>query len=242
MSYSSTNNKVIIKRGKPCECTWQGLSIPMSFLEAISRPAFRTVADFWADRLEGGTAAPVRKIDPTRIDPNLLPWLFLFQREAGGRFRCLLVGTGITGIDGYDSTGMYLEQLRWIVNKNQQIELFEEVSQSALPIVYNGIRVVRKERARRFSRLLLPACSVPGKVDHVFGLLQVETVQPDPANDPMVGPRSKSLNVVRARMQDVVTLCAPRDPNPPGIGFPGSHGMPGSTLRDATSPCAPQEE
>ncbi len=214
----------------------------MSFLEAISRPAFRAVADFWADRLDGGTAAPVRRIDPTRLDPKLLPWLFLFQRETGGRFRCLLVGTSIAGIDGYDSTGLYLEQQRWIVNKNHQIELFEEVSRSALPIVYIGVRVVRKERARRFSRLLLPACSARGAVDHVFGVLQVDTVRPEQANDPMIGPRSKALTVLRARKQDVATLCAPRHPSPPDIAFPSAQGEPGSAQRDAIPPIAPQEE
>lgn len=150
----------------------------MGFIGRIAQPPIREVFRYWTGLGAGGTHPGVRDLDPSALAPYILPWLFLFRREPDSCFRCLLSGTEIRQVDGYDSTGAQLGELIWARAQRQHAELFEEVADSALPLYYRGKRPTGNSTTRDFASLLLPLAGAGGAVDHVFGVLHVE--QPEP--------------------------------------------------------------
>lgn len=142
----------------------------MGFVDGIAEPALRALYRYWAARRGCGRVPTVRDIDPLDLPPRVLPWLFLFRRE-GGRFRCILVGTGIVQLLGCDVTGRYLDDMPGVVDRPRTIALFEEAASTGLPIYCSGCRRVEPKAVRSFSRLLLPAGRDGNTVDHVFGML-----------------------------------------------------------------------
>lgn len=175
----------------------------MSYAERIPDCRQRALYRYWLGKRRHGRVPAVRAIDPRELPPKDLPWLFLFRREGVRRFRCVLVGTGIVRLDGYDSTGRYIDDMSWTVNKPRQILLFEEAARTGLPLWYAGRRAVSEDSTRAFSRLLLPASADGYSIDHICGMLSVATPEPvarylyaaDPAQAPLRVERAKSADL-----------------------------------------------
>lgn len=149
----------------------------MQVTKDISQPEIRVILDYWLNKRGADVVPPVRAIDPTEIAPDLLPWLFLFRREDKGRFQCCLVGTGIVRIDGFDSTGRYLDDVLQGSEKKERIKLFDDVIHTAMPLCYRDRRRVSADAERGFTRLLLPV-SGGGAIDHVFGIIRFGPLDP----------------------------------------------------------------
>lgn len=150
----------------------------MGLIDSIPEPALRALYGYWAVRRGSCRVPLVRDMDPVRMPPKVLPWLFLFRRDENGCFRCILVGTGIVGVDGRDTTGWLLDDLSWTVDKARQIHLFDEAASTGLPIYYSGQWRTGPTTKRLFSRLLLPVGRDAQTVDHMFGMFHF-----DGAND-----------------------------------------------------------
>lgn len=150
----------------------------MGLMNGIPEPELQALLRYWAMRRGRGRVPLVRDMDPLDLPPKILPWLFLFRRDADRRFRCVLVGTGIVGVDGCDTTGRILENLPWVADRPRQIQLFEEAASTGLPIYYAGQRRIGPNTMRFFSRLLLPVGRDRRSADHMFGMFHL-----DGAND-----------------------------------------------------------
>lgn len=150
----------------------------MDVTSDISQPEIRVILDYWLSKRGADVVPPVKAIDPSEISPDLLPWLFLFRREEAGRFRCSLAGTGIVRIDGFDSTGRYLDDILQGGEKKERIKLFDDVVHSAMPLCYRGRRPVSANVERGFTRLLLPVSGGGGVIDHVFGIVRFGSLEP----------------------------------------------------------------
>lgn len=147
-------------------------------MDGIPEHAPQGLYRYWVKRRGRGRVPSVRDMDPLDLPPNVLPWLFLFRHDEIGCFRCILVGTGIVGVDGRDTTGWLLDELPWTVDKARQIHLFEEAASTGLPIYYSGQWRTGPTTKRLFSRLLLPVGRDAQTVDHMFGMVHF-----DGAND-----------------------------------------------------------
>lgn len=150
----------------------------MDITDDISQPEIRVILDYWLSKRGADVVPPVKAINPSEISPDLLPWLFLFRREETGRFRCSLAGTGIVRIDGFDSTGRYLEDALQGVDKKDRTKLFDDVVRSAMPLCYRGRQPVSENIERSFTRLLLPVSGGSGAIDHVFGIIRFGALEP----------------------------------------------------------------
>jgi len=145
----------------------------MGLMDGIPEPAVRALYGHWAAHRGRGRIPTVRDMDALHMPPKILPWLFLFRRNEDGRFRCILVGTGIVGVEGRDTTGRFLDDLPWAVDKARQVHLFDEAASTGLPIYYSGQWRAGCGGIRFFSRLLLPVGRNSGTVDHIFGMLHI---------------------------------------------------------------------
>lgn len=143
----------------------------MEVTKDISQPEIRVILDYWLGKRGAGVVPSVKAINPAEIAPSLLPWLFLFRRDDDGRFRCSLAGTGIVRIDGYDSTGRYLDEILTGDEKDERLKLFDHVVHTGMPLCYSGRRRMASKAERGFTRLLLPV-SGGGAIDHVFGIIR----------------------------------------------------------------------
>lgn len=143
----------------------------MEVTKDISQPEIRVILDYWLGKRGADVVPSVKAINPAEIDPNLLPWLFLFRRDDNGRFRCSLAGTGIVRVDGYDSTGRYLDEVLDGDEKEERLKLFDHVVHTGMPLCYRGRRRMASKAERGFTRLLLPV-SGGGAIDHVFGIIR----------------------------------------------------------------------
>lgn len=143
-------------------------------MDGIPEPALRALYGHWAAHRGRGRIPTVRDMDALHMPPKILPWLFLFRRHENSRFRCILVGTGIVGVEGCDTTGWMLDNLPWTVDKARQIHLFEEAASTGLPIYYSGQWRTEPGALRFFSRLLLPVGRDTRTVDHIFGMVHFD--------------------------------------------------------------------
>jgi hypothetical protein len=65
---------------------------------------------YWTARRQASGVADKRDIDPTELEPALLPFIGISEIEAEtARIRYRLVGTGIAQRHGADLTGKYLD-------------------------------------------------------------------------------------------------------------------------------------
>lgn len=66
----------------------------------------------WESGRDGDSLPSRAHFDPVTMPPALLPWITIFDVENDPtRFRVRLVGTGIVGAMGIDTTGEYLDAL-----------------------------------------------------------------------------------------------------------------------------------
>lgn len=142
----------------------------MSFLDEIREPELKELFLFWLKKREGG-AIPLRKdIGPAGIKPGYLPHLFMYHREANGRLRCILVGTGIVKTFHRDETGQYLDEILPPHSRNSRLMLFTRCLDERRPVYYRGPALFHTRERRRIGRLLLPLSSGAECADHIFGM------------------------------------------------------------------------
>jgi len=142
----------------------------LSFIDEIRQPDIKELFLFWLEK-RGGRTIPLRKdIGPTGIKPRHLPYLFIYRREAGGRFRCILIGTEIVKVFHRDETGMYLDEIVPAHSRSSRLKLFSRCVDDARPVYYSGPALIHTRERRRVSRILLPVSSDGGAADHIFGM------------------------------------------------------------------------
>jgi hypothetical protein len=135
-------------------------------------PELRAIRDYW-DAKRGTRPMPRRKdVDPLELAAHL-PYLSLVDVLRGGAdFRFRLLGTGITGQFGRDSTGKTMsevyatadpEVLNWIVDS------FAMVVTSKRPVLMRGLlRVVDKDFVK-FESFHLPLSEDGDEVSMFLG-------------------------------------------------------------------------
>lgn len=143
----------------------------MSFLEALAEPEIQAIFRYWCSKRRGRPVPRKADIDPVEIPHRLLPYVFIYERTPGGRFRCRLSGTGIGAAYGRDVTGKHLDEIVRRGNVAERSRLFSRVLESGLPIYYTGGLVVAGKEHISFARILLPIAKSDGTADHVFGLV-----------------------------------------------------------------------
>jgi len=142
----------------------------LSFIGEIREPEIKELFLFWLEKRDGRTI-PLRKdIGPIGINPRHLPHLFIYRREADGRFRCILIGTEIVNVFHRDETGMYLDEIVPPHSRSSRLKLFARCIDDARPVYYSGPALIHTRERRRVSRILLPVSSGGGAADHIFGM------------------------------------------------------------------------
>ena len=127
---------------------------------------------YWLEK-RAGRAIPLRQdIGPGDIGSQNLPHLFLYRKEASGRFRCILVGTEIVKIFQRDETGLCLDEILPAYSRESRIKLFARCVEDQRPVYYGGPALIPTRDRRRVGRLLLPLSSDGKVADHVFGIVR----------------------------------------------------------------------
>ena len=68
--------------------------------------------DFWADECGGAVPLPRAALDPVRMAPEILPWLFIVNVHRDPLdFQYRLIGTGLTNMLSRDLTGQRLSNV-----------------------------------------------------------------------------------------------------------------------------------
>ena len=174
----------------------------MTFLERISEPDIRSIFEYWVQKRRD-TAIPLKRdIDPTELSHRALPWLFMFQREPGGRLRCILSGTGIVRIDDVDATGRYLDEVVPPHALESRTRLYSSALERELPIYFQGRCAIPGRASRGFSRLLLPVSARGDRPDCVFGIVRVREPGPMSADEERARPGEPSA-VIQATPDDL---------------------------------------
>jgi len=145
-----------------------GQAVP--FLDEIREPELKEIFLYWLEK-RSGRAVPLREdIGPAGIDPHHLPHLFMYRKEANGRFRCILVGTEIVNVFHRDETGRYLDEIMPAHSRNSRLKLFAHCVDEVRPVYYRGPALIHTRERRRLGRLLLPLSSGGETADHIFGM------------------------------------------------------------------------
>jgi hypothetical protein len=143
----------------------------VSFLDEIKEPELRDTFLYWLGKRSRRTV-PLRKdIGPADINPQYLPQLFMYRKEPGGRFRCILVGTEIVKIFQRDETGLYLDEILPAYSSKGRLRLFARCVEERRPVYYAGPALIPTRDRRRVGRLLLPLSSDGEVADHIFGIV-----------------------------------------------------------------------
>ena len=144
----------------------------VSFLDEIREPELKDIFLYWLGK-RSGKAIPTRNdIGPASINPNYLPHLFMYRKEASGRFRCILVGTEIVNVFHRDETGQYLDEIVPSHSRDSRLQLFARCVDEVRPVYYRGPALIHTRERRRLGRLLLPLSSGSEAADHIFGMAQ----------------------------------------------------------------------
>jgi hypothetical protein len=142
----------------------------VSFLDEIREPELKEVFLYWLGK-RSGRAVPLRgDIGPAGIDPRHLPHLFMYRKEANGRFRCILVGTEIVNVYHRDETGRYLDDIVLAPSRHSRLKLFARCVDEVLPLYYRGPALIHTRERRHLGRLLLPLSSSGETADYIFGM------------------------------------------------------------------------
>lgn len=142
----------------------------LAFLDEIREPELKEIFLYWLGK-RSGRAVPLRDdIRPVGIDPHHLPHLFMYRKEAGGRFRCILVGTEIVNVFHRDETGQYLDEIVPPHSRDSRLKLFARCVDAERPVYYSGPALIHTRERRRLGRLLLPLSSGGETADHIFGM------------------------------------------------------------------------
>ena len=174
----------------------------MTFLDRITEPDIRSVFEYWVQKRRDMNVPLKRDIDPAELSNRVLPWLFMYKQEAGGRLRCILLGTGIAKIDEADATGRYLDKVVPPHALESRIRLFASTLEQARPTYYQGRYAMSGRASRSFSRLLLPISAAGDKPDCVFGIVQFHQPGPMNAQEERAHPGEPSV-VIQATPDDL---------------------------------------
>jgi len=148
---------------------------------------------FWQSRRREN-AIPVRRdIDPIDMPLRILPNLFIYERNADGRFRCRLFGSELCAKFAEDATGRYLDEMLPDNARAKRLEIFSTVLDQRRPGVYVGRLVATRREWLSFRRLLLPVSSDGSAADLIFGMVIFPSVR---EGEPFDAHASEKVNIV----------------------------------------------
>jgi hypothetical protein len=128
-------------------------------------PILAGLLAYWTARRQASGVGDKRDIDPTEIEPALLPFIGISEIEAEtARIRYRLVGTGIAQRHGADPTGKYLDDVLQGAYLDYLIGLHRECCASRRPIYADSLSQRPTGQWIRVKRLLLPL--TPGRRGH----------------------------------------------------------------------------
>ena len=153
----------------------------MPFLDAIREPELKELYRFWLGKRQGRPVPLRRDIRPAEIDYRYLPNLFIYRREADGRFRCILIGTEMVSVFHRDETGMFLDEILPPSARENRLALFARCVDESRPVYYAGPAMIHTRERRSVARLLLPLASDGALADHIFGMALFGPVLENPA-------------------------------------------------------------
>jgi hypothetical protein len=135
-------------------------------------PVLTAIYAYW-DAKRAGRAMPSRRdIDPTELDPRVLPHVILTEALAeDGRLRCRfrLAGTALKEALGLDITGQYVD----VLNPNKRyaayIEgLYRMAMEGKRPVFSSSMAMTADASARRLTRRMICPLSSDGAAAAMF--------------------------------------------------------------------------
>jgi len=135
-------------------------------------PVLAAIYAYW-DAKRAGRAMPARRdIDPTELDPQVLPHVVLTEALAEGgkwRYRFRLAGTALKSALGLDITGRYVD----VLNPNKRyatyIEgLYLKAMEARRPVFSSSMAIAADAASRRFTRRLICPLSSDGVAAAMF--------------------------------------------------------------------------
>lgn len=155
---------------------------------AIKDSKLQKLHAYWEAIAPAGNIPGRQHFEPADI-VDLLPWIMLFDvdREArhvhGPRFRYRLVGTGVTGATGQDTTGAWLDEIPKTGDAEARLHVLAE---TGVPYYLEDVTAVwAAQEFRRYSVLALPLSRDGEVVDMVLMGLAFDK----PADDDTVAPQ-----------------------------------------------------
>jgi hypothetical protein len=149
-------------------------------------PILAGLLAYWTARRQASGVGDKRDIDPTEIEPALLPFIGISEIEAEtARIRYRLVGTGIAQRHGADPTGKYLDDVLQGAYLDYLIGLHRECCASRRPIYADSLSQRPTGQWIRVKRLLPPLTQ--GGEAIVFVLLALSYPTPKLGGDDFLG-------------------------------------------------------
>jgi hypothetical protein len=126
---------------------------------------------FWRSRRAGLAVPPKSTIDPVAMPLHIIPFVFLYERTAEGRFRCRLAGTAVCNAFQNDPTGRHLDEMILPAVLPSRTRLFEGVVERTLPVAYGGNVAEPGRTWVKFRRLMMPIAIRGTEADGIFGMV-----------------------------------------------------------------------
>ena len=128
---------------------------------------------YWRTAAPSATLPNRTAIDPIRIGPRLLPWLFLMEVKRTGDsldYRYRLVGTENANLVGRDATGMMASEIFHSAERSFMIESFDITVREALPTFWRAVVPQDRVDLVTIYRGLFPFAGENGSVDLLAGV------------------------------------------------------------------------
>ena len=143
----------------------------LSFAEHLADTGLEKCFRFWLAHRRGDRMPPKSALVMSRMPPDILPNLFLYERTPEQRFRCRLAGTAVAQQFGKDPTGCHLDELIVPASLESRAALFRRVLDTQCPVVYGGQLANSEHGWKPFKRLLLPVTDEDGASAFLFGMV-----------------------------------------------------------------------
>ena len=142
----------------------------------LQSPLHREAYSYWRSKASGSMLPGREAIDPLEL-PAVLPWLNLVDVVRDGdkyRFRHRLIGTGIVGRFGRDSTGSWFEDLYAPEFLDSHLKDYVELVQTGRPALARVPLPVKEKSFITYQRLALPLATDGAVIDMIMVILDFD--------------------------------------------------------------------